>query len=146
MLIAIVKHTIIVICIFMSVGAKKAQGGSVGDILSRPSGQRSHEQNFAVISFIMSSWETANLLGYKRTSLLFKDVKQVSHDKGDQIVVAGEASMFLYIVVTGGDDDVYLIQFTTRLWDTKPTLYVFNVNTQTQAINYDLKHIKDMEI
>eukprot|EP00596_Hydrurales_sp_CCMP1899_P005711 CAMPEP_0119039916 /NCGR_PEP_ID=MMETSP1177-20130426/9674_1 /TAXON_ID=2985 /ORGANISM="Ochromonas sp, Strain CCMP1899" /LENGTH=424 /DNA_ID=CAMNT_0007004421 /DNA_START=243 /DNA_END=1514 /DNA_ORIENTATION=- len=82
-------------------GAKKAQGGSVGDILSRPSGQRSHEQNFAVISFIMSSWETANLLGYKRTSLLFKDVKQVSHEKGDQIVVAGEASMFLYIVVTG---------------------------------------------
>jgi hypothetical protein len=64
-------------------GAKKMNSGSIQEVLSKPLGQRSHDQNVAVINFVMNSWEQANLLGHRRTTQLFKDFKQVTHVKGD---------------------------------------------------------------
>ena len=82
-------------------GVKKANSGTIMDILNIPESQRTPEHTYQLNSFVMAAWETASQLGHKRCAELFKDFKHVTVDAGERIVAPDETCSSFYIIVSG---------------------------------------------
>ena len=80
---------------------KRANSGTIMDILAVPESQRTPEHIYTVVEFVMSAWETAHQLGHKQTAQLFRDFKHVNVSEGEKIIVADDHCSLFYIIVGG---------------------------------------------
>lgn len=80
---------------------KRANSGTIMDILAVPESQRTPEHIYTTVEFVMSAWETAHQLGHKRTAQLFRDFKHINIPEGEKIIVADDQCSLFYIIVAG---------------------------------------------
>jgi hypothetical protein len=79
----------------------KNKENQISDILQTPFNQRSQEQTSTLIHWLMSVWETANLMGFKRCGAMTKVFHFLTYESGENIITEGERGLTFYIVISG---------------------------------------------
>lgn len=79
----------------------KNKENQISDILQTPFNQRSQEQTSTLIHWLMSVWETANLMGFKRCGAMTKVFHFLTYEAGENIITEGERGLTFYIVISG---------------------------------------------
>ena len=79
----------------------KNNNNKISDILQTPHSQRSPEQTSTLIHWLMSVWQTAYVLGYKRCGQMFKVFHFLTYEPGQDIIVENERGLTFYIVISG---------------------------------------------
>jgi hypothetical protein len=79
----------------------KNKENQISDILQTPVIQRTQEQTSTLIHWLMSVWETANLMGFKRCGSMTKVFHFLSYESGENIITEGERGLTFYIVISG---------------------------------------------
>lgn len=76
-------------------------GNEISSILEVPQNGRTHEQVTTLVNWIMSVWETANTMGFKRCVGMVKEFKYFKYEPGEAIVTEGERGLTFYIIISG---------------------------------------------
>mmetsp|Transcript_12665 Transcript_12665/g.13085 ORF Transcript_12665/g.13085 Transcript_12665/m.13085 type:complete len:764 (-) Transcript_12665:27-2318(-) len=63
--------------------------------------QRTQEQISTLVHWLMSVWETANLMGFKRCGAMTKVFHFLTYESGENIITEGERGLTFYIVISG---------------------------------------------
>lgn len=79
----------------------KNKDNSISDILQIPFTQRNQEQSSTLIHWLMSVWEIANLMGFKRCGAMTQVFNFITYEPGEDIIVEGERGLTFYIVISG---------------------------------------------
>ena len=83
--------------------AKKGDGGGqdVSEILRIAPANRSAEQQSILVYWIMSVWQTANVMGIKKVHQMLQEFKYISYEPEENIITEGEAGLTFYIIISG---------------------------------------------
>jgi hypothetical protein len=79
----------------------KNKENQISDILQTAFNQRSQEQTSTLIHWLMSVWETANLMGFKRCGAMTKVFHFLTYEANENIITEGERGLTFYIVISG---------------------------------------------
>jgi len=77
------------------------KGNDVSEILRIPPGQRTVEQGSILTSWLMSVWQTANVMGLKKCAAMLSEFKYIVYEPGENIITEGELGMTFYIITSG---------------------------------------------
>lgn len=80
---------------------KKAESNEISDILAVPVSKRTQDQVSTLIHWLMSVWQNANSMGFKRCGAMFKEFNYNVFQPGDNIITEGERGLTFYIIVSG---------------------------------------------
>ena len=84
----------------------KNKDNKISEVLQTPFNQRTQEQTSTLIHWLMSVWETANLMGFKRCGAMTKVFHFLTYEPGENVITEGERGLTFYIVISG-DCNVY---------------------------------------
>lgn len=73
----------------------------VSNILKIPAVQRTNEQSSILIYWLMSHWQVANVMGYKKCAHMFNEFKYFCFEPGENIITEGERGLTFYIIISG---------------------------------------------
>lgn len=76
----------------------------ISDILQIPLAKRTVEHEATLIHWLMSVWEIARSMGFKKCGAMFKKFKYFVHEAGDDIMTEGESGYTFYIICSGEAD------------------------------------------
>ncbi len=76
----------------------------ISDILQIPFSSRSQEQSTILAKWLMSVWEIANTMGFKRVVNMSEVMHYSVYEPGRYIVKEGERGSSFYIIVSGTTD------------------------------------------
>ena len=79
----------------------KSDGISVSDILRIPFGLRTVEQNSQLVYWLMTVWQTANVMGLKKVTQMLLEFKYVTYQPGENIITEGDQGLTFYIIISG---------------------------------------------
>mmetsp|Transcript_26500 Transcript_26500/g.39362 ORF Transcript_26500/g.39362 Transcript_26500/m.39362 type:complete len:777 (-) Transcript_26500:222-2552(-) len=79
----------------------KNKDNKVSEVLQTPYNQRTQEQTSTLIHWLMSVWETANMMGFKRCGAMTKVFHFLTYEPGENIITEGERGLTFYIVISG---------------------------------------------
>mmetsp|Transcript_15434 Transcript_15434/g.29053 ORF Transcript_15434/g.29053 Transcript_15434/m.29053 type:complete len:848 (-) Transcript_15434:296-2839(-) len=79
----------------------KKNENKISDILQIQYANRSVEQTSTLIHWLMSVWQTAYMLGYKRCGQMFKVFHFLTYKPGTDVIVENERGLTFYIVISG---------------------------------------------
>eukprot|EP01033_Poteriospumella_lacustris_P001057 gene1057-765_t len=80
---------------------KKAESNEISEILNIPVSKRSQDQNSKLIHWLMSVWQTANQMGFKRCGSMFKEFNYNIFQPNENIITEGERGLTFYIIISG---------------------------------------------
>jgi hypothetical protein len=63
--------------------------------------QRTQEQISTLVHWLMSVWETARLMGFKRCAAMSKVFQVLTYEPGENIITEGESGLTFFIIVSG---------------------------------------------
>lgn len=81
--------------------AKKENQDDVSEILRLSPAHRSAEQQSILVHWIMSVWQTANVMGIKKCNSMLNEFKYISYEPEENIITEGESGMTFYIIISG---------------------------------------------
>lgn len=70
-------------------------------IMRIPVQQRTQEQISTLVHWLMSVWETARLMGFKRCAAMSKVFQVLTYEAGETIITEGERGLIFFIIVSG---------------------------------------------
>jgi hypothetical protein len=79
----------------------KNKDNKISEVLQTPFSQRTQEQTSTLIHWLMSVWETANMMGFKRCGAMTKVFHFLTYEPGEDIITEGERGLTFYIVISG---------------------------------------------
>jgi hypothetical protein len=79
----------------------KNKENKISEVLQTPFNQRTQEQTSTLIHWLMSVWETANMMGFKRCGAMTKVFHFLTYEPGENIITEGERGLTFYIVISG---------------------------------------------
>lgn len=80
---------------------KKVESNEISEILNVPVSKRTQEQSSTLIHWLMSVWQTANQMGFKRCGSMFKEFNYNVFQPGENIITEGERGLTFYIIISG---------------------------------------------
>jgi hypothetical protein len=70
-------------------------------IMRIPVQQRTQEQVSTLVHWLMSVWETARLMGFKRCAAMSKVFQVLTYEAGETVIAEGERGLIFFIIVSG---------------------------------------------
>jgi hypothetical protein len=70
-------------------------------IMRIPVQQRTQEQISTLVHWLMSVWETARLMGFKRCAAMSKVFQVLTYEPGENIITEGERGLTFFIIISG---------------------------------------------
>ena len=79
----------------------KSDNNDMSEILKVTPLQRTMEQNSHLVDFLMSVWQTANMMGLKKCTQMLHEFKYIVYEPDENIITEGEEGLTFYIVIAG---------------------------------------------
>ena len=77
------------------------KANKISELVRMSWGERTNEQNSVLIHWLMSVWPTANQMGYKKCSLMWRGFSHLQYKPNQDIIVEGERGLTFYIIASG---------------------------------------------
>jgi hypothetical protein len=81
--------------------AHQDKGNEISELAQISWVDRTQEQNSALIHWLMSVWPTANQMGYKKCSAMWRVFSLLNYEPSQDIIVEGERGLTFYIIISG---------------------------------------------
>jgi len=73
----------------------------ISEVMQTPYNQRSQEQVSTLIHWLMTVWETANRMGFKRCGAMTKVFHYLKYEPGENVIKEGDRGLTFYIIISG---------------------------------------------
>jgi hypothetical protein len=77
------------------------KGNEISELAQISWSDRTQDQNSALIHWLMSVWPTANRMGYKKCSMMWRVFSLLTFEPPQDIIVEGERGLTFYIIISG---------------------------------------------
>jgi hypothetical protein len=81
--------------------ACKHKENEISVIMRIPVQQRTQEQVSTLVHWLMSVWETARLMGFKRCAAMSKVFQVLVYEAGETVITEGERGLIFFIIISG---------------------------------------------